>query len=311
MHRDKLRALMFGIKAGVPSIELDGETVLALMDAPLELEEALRRWLWSRQEFVREDSPHYALRFDSRERMAIPWGVWEEFLSWMQQALLQALDQQDPHDKADISAAGLEFGARHPHLHLEKHRRSLALHCLIGEKIRRDPSLLEQARATMDRWMAAKRSDRPQPYYITEWRAVIDQGIDATLALMTDPGDRATQLRQSSPFSNTLSKNERVAFLAEWRTSTPRPGQIQARVVYDPGSAMLVATIFATGATLGAKEPRDLAELLFAAGVRHGRVSMPDEREGDIAPAAGDKIVLNHRLNELGQTAQRQANYMR
>lgn len=93
MHRDKRRALMFGIPAGVPSIELDGEKVLVLMDAPLEFDEALRCWLWSQPELVREDSPRYALRFDSRERMAIPWQVWEEFLSWMQLALLQALDR--------------------------------------------------------------------------------------------------------------------------------------------------------------------------------------------------------------------------
>ncbi|WP_186229393.1 hypothetical protein [Burkholderia gladioli] len=93
MHRDKWRALMFGIPAGVPSIELDGEKVLVLMDAPLEFDEALRCWLWSQPELVREDSPSYALRLDSRERMAIPWEVWEEFLSWVQLALLQALDR--------------------------------------------------------------------------------------------------------------------------------------------------------------------------------------------------------------------------
>ena len=46
--------------------------MLALMDAPLELEGALRRWLWSRPELVRADSSRYALRIDSRERTAIP-----------------------------------------------------------------------------------------------------------------------------------------------------------------------------------------------------------------------------------------------
>ena len=55
--QDKFRALMFGIPAGVQAIEIDGEKALALMDAPLELEEALRRWLRSRPELVREDSP--------------------------------------------------------------------------------------------------------------------------------------------------------------------------------------------------------------------------------------------------------------
>ncbi len=93
--QDKFRALMFGIPAGVQTIEIDGEKALALMDAPLELEEALRRWLRSRPELVREDSPQYALRIDSRERTAIPWYVWEEFLNWMQLTLAAALDKTD------------------------------------------------------------------------------------------------------------------------------------------------------------------------------------------------------------------------
>jgi hypothetical protein len=89
--QDKWRALEFGIPTGVQAFELDGEKMLALMDAPLELEGALRRWLWSRPELVRADSSRYALRIDSRERTAIPWHVWEEFLRWMQETLSAAL----------------------------------------------------------------------------------------------------------------------------------------------------------------------------------------------------------------------------
>jgi hypothetical protein len=108
------------------------------------------------------------------------------------------------------------------HLYLPKHRRSLALHELIASKIRQDPSLLDKARANMDRWMAMKRPDRGEPYYITEWRALIDQGVEATLAAMTDPGERATELRQSAPFAGILTEPERLAFLAEWRAQHPR-----------------------------------------------------------------------------------------
>ncbi|MGF6367934.1 hypothetical protein OKW40_000684 [Paraburkholderia sp. RAU6.4a] len=89
--QDKLRALMFGIPAGVPSQNLGGETVLLLKDVPLELESALRGWLWSQPALVREDSPSYALRFDPADRMAIPWDVWEHYLSWVQDTLADAL----------------------------------------------------------------------------------------------------------------------------------------------------------------------------------------------------------------------------
>lgn len=95
MFRDKLRALMFGIPIGVISHDIEGEKVVCLMDVPLELEYSLRSWLWSQPELVREDSPKYSLRFVKEERMAIPWDVWEEYLSWMQAALARAADATD------------------------------------------------------------------------------------------------------------------------------------------------------------------------------------------------------------------------
>ncbi|MDN8071519.1 hypothetical protein [Burkholderia vietnamiensis] len=82
---------MFGIPVGVPALEMNGEKVLALMDAPLELEYSLRGWLWSHPELVREDSPAYALRLDERERIAITWETWEQYLDWVQRTLAAAL----------------------------------------------------------------------------------------------------------------------------------------------------------------------------------------------------------------------------
>lgn len=75
-----------------------------------------------------------------------------------------------------------------------------------------------------------------------------------------------------------------------------------ARVVFNLDRSTLVGTV-ENGPTFESPDPRHLAELLFAAGVRHGYVSMPDWREGDIAPTTGDKIALNHRLNQLGRAA--------
>lgn len=84
-------------------------------------------------------------------------------------------------------------------------------------------------------------------------------------------------------------------------TANLEQSPVQARVVYDPMRDLLVATVLATGATLEARDPQELAELLFALGVRHGHVSMPDWREGNIAPVGGHKIALNHRLSQLGR----------
>ena len=103
-----------------------------------------------------------------------------------------------------------------PHLHLTKHRRTLALHRLIAEKVRRDPLLIDKARATLDRW-TAMYTRAAVPYYITGWTEVLDQGLEVTLAFMVDEGEHATELRQSSPFAGALTPQERFAFLAEWR----------------------------------------------------------------------------------------------
>jgi hypothetical protein len=73
----------------------------------------------------------------------------------------------------------------------------------------------------------------------------------------------------------------------------------KARVVYDHEQRLLIGVV-EDDSVYKAQDPRDLAELLFAAGVRHGYVYMPDWREGDIAPATGHKIALNHRLVQLG-----------
>lgn len=106
------------------------------------------------------------------------------------------------------------------HLHLDKHRRSLALYCLIARRLEQDPSLLEHARATVDRWIASNQN-HAMPYLL-EWRKVLHQGVEATVALMTDPGPHATDMRQSAPFTGILTETERLAFLAEWRTKYPR-----------------------------------------------------------------------------------------
>jgi transcriptional regulator with XRE-family HTH domain len=122
-----------------------------------------------------------------------------------------------------LKAALMSTTTTYPaHLRLDKHRRSLALHRLLAEKIRRDPALLDRARKTLDRWMAMKPRNGAEPDLI-EWRAAIDQGIDATIALMTDPGEHATDLRQSAPFTGILTDDERRAFLAGWRACNPRP----------------------------------------------------------------------------------------
>jgi len=94
---------------------------------------------------------------------------------------------------------------------LLKHRvaeaRSLALHCVIALKIAADPRLLEIARRNLTSW-AERYGDRP-PRALEEWQTVLDRPWPEIAALITDPGENAARLRQSSPFAGVLTAAER------------------------------------------------------------------------------------------------------
>lgn len=94
---------------------------------------------------------------------------------------------------------------------LLKHRlaeaRSLALHCLIARKIGAEPALLGVARRNLEAWLA-RYGDSP-PRALEDWRAILRRPWREVAALITDPGDDAARLRQSSPFAGVLSAAER------------------------------------------------------------------------------------------------------
>ncbi len=94
--------------------------------------------------------------------------------------------------------------------------RSLAMHQSIAAKLRQQPALLGRARATIDRWQAQGAGGAARPY-LEAWRHLIDQGLDATLAAVTDPGERGNAMRQASPFTGILDNRERWALLRDQR----------------------------------------------------------------------------------------------
>jgi hypothetical protein len=99
--------------------------------------------------------------------------------------------------------------------HQEIDRRSLALHRLVAERVRRDPALFEKARQTLARWRQTV-CVASQPY-LEEWERLMNQGVDACLSVAVEDSERAAALRQSSPFSGVLTNRERFAFLRQWR----------------------------------------------------------------------------------------------
>ena len=106
--------------------------------------------------------------------------------------------------------------------HQEIDARSLALHRLIADKIRRDPRLFGNVKETLSRWRASVCiSSQP---YLDEWDRLVSQGMEVCLSAAEEDSPHATALRQSSPFSAVLTYRERFSFLKAWSRSDETQG---------------------------------------------------------------------------------------
>ncbi len=93
--------------------------------------------------------------------------------------------------------------------------RSLAMHCLAARKVARNPALLKTVRGTLAAWR--QRYAAAMPRALDEWQAILERPWPEIAAFITDPGERATRLRQSTPFAGVLSARERSRVYAAFR----------------------------------------------------------------------------------------------
>ena len=92
--------------------------------------------------------------------------------------------------------------------------RSLAFDRLIAAKLLANPTLVEKARVNLSRWLAsaapAVRTD------LQEWQRLLDGPLETLLSILKSADQRATRLRQSSPFCGILTPAERTRILQEF-----------------------------------------------------------------------------------------------
>ena len=97
--------------------------------------------------------------------------------------------------------------------HALRDEQALALARAIAERIRRDPSVVEDARRYIARRLAAASSG--EQLELREWNALLSTKSTARLTrFLTEASEQATRLRQSLPFLDVLSPEERRAILA-------------------------------------------------------------------------------------------------
>jgi hypothetical protein len=84
--------------------------------------------------------------------------------------------------------------------------RSLELHREVAEKLRADTRLLELARERVRGWL---RDESPAHSNARAWHEILSRPADEVAAFLTDPGERAQALRQSSPFAGAIDARTR------------------------------------------------------------------------------------------------------
>ena len=86
--------------------------------------------------------------------------------------------------------------------------RSLALHQMIAEKLRRMPSLWQIPQDNISRWKERKGHLSPA---ICEWERILNTKTrEEILVLIASDSEESIRLRSSSPFTGILSEDERA-----------------------------------------------------------------------------------------------------
>jgi hypothetical protein len=104
---------------------------------------------------------------------------------------------------------------------MDRHRlaeeRSLAYHDVVAGRLRTEPDILECARARVGQWL----TDRAPTFYAREWARILEQSPEQIAEFLRDPGERARELRQSTPFAGMIPPRERWRI---WRLVGERIG---------------------------------------------------------------------------------------
>lgn len=93
---------------------------------------------------------------------------------------------------------------RNIRMHGDHDAHALAVARDIADAIKRDPTIVEQARRYIaKRWRGASPGERKE---LDEWKQILKTASPTSLRkILTDPGERATRLRQTLPFLGVAS----------------------------------------------------------------------------------------------------------
>jgi hypothetical protein len=106
--------------------------------------------------------------------------------------------------------------------HSRLDERSLAMHRLVAEKVQANPALLDKLRDNLYRWQNSEGSPK---LALAEWEQILSGSVSQIAQFLTEQSERATRLRQSSPFAGLLTEAERRAIYESYSARTYHPGR--------------------------------------------------------------------------------------
>lgn len=104
-------------------------------------------------------------------------------------------------------------------LHALAEDASLELHRAVAQRLLAEPALIERARRRVSDWL---RDGSVARTYAEAWQSVLAAPVEDVARVLTDPGERARQLRQNSPFAGFLEPRKRWPIWRRARGRTAR-----------------------------------------------------------------------------------------
>jgi hypothetical protein len=92
--------------------------------------------------------------------------------------------------------------------HTDIDRASLALARRVAERLRRQPGLIDLARANLARWSRQNASAPSLLRCYAEWQIILSRPVEDICGLLCAETDEAQRLRQNSPFAGVLAPAE-------------------------------------------------------------------------------------------------------
>lgn len=103
--------------------------------------------------------------------------------------------------------------------HQKTDEASLAMACLIADKVQAEPQLISIARDNLKRWI--RQSSGPAASAHLEWQQILDsRSSEDVLALLRSRTEEGQRLRQSNPFAGLLTHQERWQILSAHDSGT-------------------------------------------------------------------------------------------